>query len=233
MFVITSTSEVVGEANRLRQAGSYLLKSRELMSYSPRSEAGKWWRARASTPGHHLGYVIALFQARLTTMTPSSVVYSSMQYGDEDLKEVVKANGMKPGGSNAVTTFKNTDLYRLLIGEPSTELTSTTKGKTADTTLAAHAAVQALSAKRHKAINQSICQLAQEVVPEFKASEGNFEVDLGDRDTFTDAVIPLDGDDLYLEFHHLSSAHCRASSMSAYIMEKLRTYAWRHNIIPR
>jgi hypothetical protein len=233
VFVITSTSEVVGEANRLRQAGSYLLKSRELTSYSPKSESGKWWAARAGTPEHQLGYVIALFRARLVTMTPSSVVYSSLQHGDEGLRSAARDNGMKPSTTNASTTFKNTDFYRLLIGEPSTELTSTIKGKTAATTLAAHTAIQALSAKRHKAINQSICQLAEVVVPEFKASLGAFEVDLGERDTFTDAVIPLDGDDLHLEFHHLSQAHCRASSMAAYIMEKLRTYAWRHHIIPR
>ena len=104
--------------------------------------------------------VIALFQARLATMTPSSVVYSSLQYGDVGLKEVARDNGMTPSSSNATTTFMNTDFYRLLIGQPSTELTSTIKGKTADTTLAAHTAIQALSSKRHKAINQSICQLA-------------------------------------------------------------------------
>ena len=159
IFIITSTSEVVGEANRLRQAGSYLLKSRELMSYSPKSESGKWWAARAGTPEHHLGYVIALFQARLTTMTPSSVVYSCLQHGDEGLRAAAREKGMTPSSTNATTTFKNTDLYRLLIGEPSTELTSTIKGRTAATTLAAHTAIQALSAKRHKAINQSICRL--------------------------------------------------------------------------
>jgi len=233
IFVITSTSEVVGEANRLRQAGTYLLKSRELMSYSSRSESGKWWTARAATPEHHLGYAIALFQARLATMTPSSVVYSCLQHGDGGLRAAAREKGMTPSAANATTTFKNTDLYRLLIGQPSTELTSSTKGRNAATTLAAHTAIQALSARRHKAINQSICQLAELVVSDFKASLGSFEVDLGEQDTFTDAVIPLAGDDLHLEFHHLSSAHCRASSMSAYIMEKLRTYAWHHNIIPR
>lgn len=231
--VVTSTSEVVGEANRLRQAGTYLLKSRELMAYSPKSEAGKWWAARADTPEHHLGYVIALFQARLATMTPSSVVYSCLHYGDENLRKVARDAGMTPSTSNAVTTFKNTDFYRLVMGQPSKELTSTTKGKTADATLSAYTAIQALSSKRHKAINQAICALAESVVPEFDASEGHFEVNLGEQDTYTDAVIPLGLEDIYLEFHHLSSAHCRASSMASYIMEKLRTYAWRHNIIPR
>lgn len=233
VFVVTSTSEVVGEANRLRQAGSYLLKARELTSYSPRSESGKWWNARANTPQHHLGYMIALFQARLVTMTPSSVVYASLEFGDADLREAAATNGMKRSAANANTTFKNTDLYRLLIGKPSQELTSSIKGRTADSTLATYAAIQALSAKRHKTINQAICQLAESTVQAFAASQGNFEVDLGEQDTFTDAVIPLAGDDLHLEFHHLSGAHCRAASMAAYIMAKLRTYAWHHNVIPR
>ena len=233
VFVVTSTSEIVGEANRLRQAGTYLLKGHELLSYSPRSEVGKWWAARADTPQHQLGYVIALFRARLATMTPSSVGYASLFYGDEGLRALAGDAGMTPSSSNAATTFKNTDFYRLLIGQPSTELTSSIKGKNAPTTLAAHRAIQAASSKRHKAINQAICQLAESVVPSFAASEGAFEVDQGDQNSFTDAVIPLNGDDLYLEFHHLSEAHCRAASISAYVMDKLRTYAWHHNIIPR
>jgi hypothetical protein len=129
VFVITSTSAVVGEANRLRQAGTYLLKSRELVSYSPRSEAGKWWAARSGTPQHNLGYIIALFQARLVTMTPSSVAYACVQHGDAGLKRVVRESEMGPSDSNAERTFKNTDFYRLLIGEPRTELTSTSKGR--------------------------------------------------------------------------------------------------------
>lgn len=233
VFVVTSSSEIVGEANRLRQAGTYLLKGQELLSYSPRSEVGKWWGARSGTPEHQLGYVIALFRARLATMTPSSIGYASLLYGDEGLRMLATTAGMTPSASNATTTFKNTDFYRLLIGQPSTELTSSNKGKNAPTTLAAHTAIQAASSKRHKAINQAICQLAETVVPSFAAREGTFELDQGDQNSYTDAVIPLAGEDLYLEFHHLSAAHCRAASVSAYVMEKLRTYAWHHNIIPR
>lgn len=69
--------------------------------------------------------------------------------------------------------------------------------------------------------------------PASVASLGSFEVDLGEQDIYTDAVIPLGANDLYLEFHHLSPAHARAASISSYVMEKLRTYAIRHNLIPR
>jgi len=233
VFVVTSISEVVGEANRLRRAGSYLLKPHELLGYSPRSEAGKWWAARARVPEHHLGYVIALFQATLTTMTPSSVVYSCAEYGDAPLRALPREAGVGRSASNAERTFKTTDFYRLLIGEPSRELTSTMKGRTAESTLRAHALIQASSSKRHKAINQAICGLAETVVPEFRASLGNFEVDLGEQNLYTDAVVPLGSDDLYLEFHHLSGAHCRPASIASYVMEKLRGYAIHHNIVPR
>jgi hypothetical protein len=233
IFVVTADSSIVGEANRLRRAGSYLLKPQELISYSPRSVAGKYWQARAAVPEHHLGYIIALFQATLTTMTPSSLVYACAEYGDADLKKLVTREGLNRSQSNAKRTFESTDFYRLLIGSPSKELTSTMKGKTAASTLKAHASIQAASKDRHKAINQAICQLAEHVEPHFKASLGSFEVDLGEQDLYTDAVIPLGANDLYLEFHHLSAAHARAASIASYVMDKLRLYAIRHNIIPR
>lgn len=233
LFIVTSDSAVVGEANRLRRAGTLNLKSEELVSYSRKSGAGKYWLARKSNPSHHLAYMLSLFQARLVTMTASSVAYAALQYGDEDLVGRVQAAGLKRSTTNARTTFMSSDLYRLLTGSTSLELTSTTKGKTAQTTIDAYKAVQAASAKRHKAINMSICALAENVVPEFKASEGSFEVDLGDANSFADAVIALDGEALHLEFHHLSPAHCKASSIAAYVMEKVQTYAVNYNLIPR
>jgi hypothetical protein len=233
LFVITSDSAVVGEANRLRRAGTLNLKAEELVSYSRRSEAGKYWLARVGEPQHHLAYILSLFQARLVTMTPSSVSYAALHYGETRLQDLVRDAGLARSTSNAETTFKNTDFYRFLNGTTSLELTSTNKGKTAATTLAAYSAVQAASAKRHKAINQAICALAESVVPEFRASAGAFEVDLGDANAFADAVIPLSTDDLHLEFHHLSAAHCKASSMASYIMDKVKAYALNYNLIPR
>lgn len=232
-FVITSVSEVVGEANRLRRAATYLLKAEELLSYSRRSNAAKWWQSRMTTPEYHLGYVIALFRARLATMTPSSVVYACAEFGDADLRSLPKSHGVGRSPANADRTFKNTDLYRHLSGRTTGELTSTTKGKTAESTLNAYAAIQAASAARHKAINQAICALAGRNVPDFAADLARFELDAGDQDLFTDVVVPFRGEEAYLEFHHVSEAHCRAATMSAYIMEKLQAYAIHYNIVPR
>lgn len=166
-------------------------------------------------------------------MTPSSVAYAALHFGDADLQGRVASAGLVKSFTNARTTFKSTDFFRLLTGTTSLELTSTNKGKTADTTLAAYRAVQSVSAKRHKAINMAISGLAEEVAPGFVASKGAFEVDLGDANAFADAVVPLDGEEIHLEFHHLSPEHCKASTMSAYIMRKMQGYAINYNLIPR
>jgi hypothetical protein len=52
-------------------------------------------------------------------------------------------------------------------------------------------------------------------------------------DVQSDAVIGYSGRLYHVEFHHLSEAQCRAATMSSYIMEKIRTYAYYHQLIPR
>ncbi|MGW7551116.1 hypothetical protein [Streptomyces sp. WAC 06725] len=233
LFVVTSTSAVVGEANRLRRAGTMVLKAEELVGYSPRSESGKWWQKRNESPQHHLAYVISLFRAKLVTMTPSSVVYSIAEYGPEDMRSALREKGISKSPANADTTFQSTDFCKFINGSGVNELTSTIKGKTSDSVLNAYAHIQQFSARRHKVINQAICALAEKNVPTFTASSGIFEVDLGEQDTYADAVISLEDRELHLEFHHLSDAHCKAASIAAYIMKKLRVYANHYNITPR
>ncbi|MES9553254.1 MULTISPECIES: hypothetical protein [unclassified Streptomyces] len=233
LFVVTSTSAVVGEANRLRRAGTMVLKAEELVGYSPRSEAGKWWQERNSSPQHHLAYVISLFRAKLVTMTPSSVVYAIAEYGPEDMRSALREKGIGKSPANADTTFKSTDFSKYINGSGVNELTSTTKGKTSDTVLDSFAFIQGSSASRHKVINQAICAIAEKNVPAFSASTGRFEVDLGEQDTYADAVIPFGERELHMEFHHLSDAHCKAASIAAYIMKKLRVYSNHYNITPR
>ncbi|WP_133884350.1 hypothetical protein [Glycomyces sp. NRRL B-16210] len=233
LFVVTSTSGIVGEANRLRRAGAMILKAEELVSYSPRSEAGKWWKERNGTPKYHLAYTISLFRAKLVTMTPSSVVYAVAEFGPGDMQEELKALGIQRGQGKANLTFGSTDFSKFISGAGMNELTSTSKGRTSDSILEAYSYIQGLSSKRHKSINQAICALASRNVPDFNAELGGFEVDLGEQDAYADAVIPLSDRDLHLEFHHLSDAKMKAAAIAAYIMKKLRVYSNHYNVTPR
>lgn len=233
IFIVTSGTAVVGEANRLRRALKLNLKADEMLAYSPRSGAGKYWKARLSDPNHHLAYITTLFNARLVTMGPSAVTHAVLEKGDAFLKSAATEAGAVKNGGNAERTFRSTDLYKFLTASTEFELTSSSKGGLSPQMKAAYAAIQSMSSKRHKAINEAICAYTQQQVPAFRADLGRFEVDLGKANAFADAVIPSDGVEYHLEFHHLSEKQCTASSIASYIMDKLQAYALHYNLIPR
>jgi hypothetical protein len=233
LFVITSSGDVVGEANRIRRAGKQILAPEPLLAHSPRSEAGKWWAERNKDPNHHLGYIISLFNATLITVSASAVVHACVLHGEDDLKNVALNEKAQPNSGSALQAVKASELYRFLSDSAVTEFTSGKKGRVQDTTIAAYAAIQALSAKRHKAINQAICALVRNHVPNLVCDPlFDFEVAHGGN-LITDAMLAVDTRHYSTEFHHLSSKQCKAASMSSYIMDKLRNYAIHHQIIPR
>ncbi|MGA7323304.1 MAG: hypothetical protein WBX25_02185 [Rhodomicrobium sp.] len=233
LFVITSSADVTGEANRIRRAGKQVLAAEPLLGYSPRSEAGKWWTDRNKHPEYHLGYMISLFNANLVTCTASSVVYSCLHGPRNDLYQAAVDAGAIPNLGSASQAVKATELYKFLSGTNVKEFTTGTRGRPNDSTVDAYAAIQNLSAKRHKAINEAICQLVSRYLDEAIPHEfEKFEVSM-DRDLIVDAILKVRSELYHVEFHHLSEAQCRASKISSYVMDKLRSYAIYYNIIPR
>jgi hypothetical protein len=232
LFVVTSSGDVVGEANRIRRAGTQALAPEPLLGHSPRSEAGKWWVERNKDPNSHLGYIISLFDARLVTMTASAVVYACMHHGEDSLRVAATAEGARPDKGNAKRTIEVSEFCRFLKGEQIPEFTTGKKGGIQESTANAYAAIQAMSAKQHKAINQALCRLVGEHTPSVAFPDKDFEVAQG-HDLVTDAVITHNNSQYSLEFHHLSKAQCGAANIASYIMDKLRTYAWYHQLIPR
>jgi hypothetical protein len=232
VFIITSSGEVVGEANRIRRAGTQGLNPEPLLGHSPRSEVGKWWAERNKNANHHLGYIISLFDARLVTMSASAVVHSCMHHGETALTQAVKLKGARPDKGNAKRTIEASEFFRFLKSEEIPEFTSAKKGTISKSTESAYAAIQSMSVKKHKAINQALCQLVREHLADLQFNAKSFEVVLA-GEVVTDAQVTLNSTPLSLEFHHVSKAQCRASGMASYIMDKLRTYAIYHQLIPR
>ena len=234
IFIITSGREVVGEADRIRSAGTYRLKAQELLAYSPKSKSGKWWNARRKAgTKFDLGYVITLFHGSLATMTPSAVVYSCLYYGDTGLQSVVRAYGINKHKGNAKAALRATDLYKFLMGQTSRELTSGRKGTTRTEIKQAYDAIQKLSSKHHKRINTAICKMLADNIDGFDYKSIKYEVDAGDQNLYTDAIAKINDNEYYLEFHHLSEGKCKAASMSSYTNGKLSDYAIHHNLAER
>jgi hypothetical protein len=158
LFVVSSDRSLLAQAHQIRHTTEWRLDAARLHSASLRSKAGRFWTGRSALPK-----IVTLFEARLVTLTPSSVVYACLQHGDSDLQQAVKI--VRPHPTNAVTTMKATEFFRWLGNLPATEMTSAPKGKTKDATNQAYTEIQKLSAKKHKAINSAICAMAQECVP--------------------------------------------------------------------
>jgi hypothetical protein len=233
LFVITSSGDVTGEANRIRRAGKQILAAEPLLGHSPRSEAGKWWTQRNNDHSHHLGYIISLFNANLVTMSASAVVHACMIHGEKDLQAAAFSVGAQPNKGNASQALKASEFFRYLSGSQVPEFTTGRKGRVQKSTIKAYANVQALSSKRHKSINQAICGITGEYLEDFNCQNNkNFEVPQGD-DLITDVVIETGSRTFHSAFHHLSEAQCKAANMSSYIMGKLRSYAIHHQLIPR
>ncbi len=216
VFVITSSGDVVGEANRIRR-GTQALNAEPLLRHSPRSEAGKWWTERNKSPDHHLGYIISLFDARLVTMTASAVVHSCLHYSDTTLVKAAAEQGARADKGNAKRIIEASELYRFLKGEPIPEFTSGKKGGHRDSTARAYSVIQGMSTKRHKVINQALCALVRSHLADLSYSDSDFEVSHGGN-VITDAVVTHASRPYSLEFHHLSEGQCVASGMSSYIM---------------
>jgi len=235
VFILTSGKNLESEANRLRRARSYILKAEELISYSPKSEPGNFWKSRGKQSAQeNLGYIITLFNAKLLTVKSTAVNYACKFYGNKELKKYASESGLvmqKPNGKKAVMS---TDLYKFIVNKIPEELTSTPKGHIPDETLELYSKIQLKSATMHKAINEAICSYFDEIIDDkdiFKILY--IEYDAGDKDLQVDVVAEINNEEHYLEFHHLSSDNCIAARISSYIMDKLRTYSQHYNLVKR
>lgn len=235
LFVISSGKNLETEANRLRRAGTYFLKAEELMSYSPKSEPGKFWHARGKHSSlENLGYIITLFNVKLLTVKSTAVNYSCKFKGNDILKTLANSSNMKMTKPNGKTSIKSTDLYKYINDEIPEELTSTPKGTLSKDTIKLYSQIQKKSATMHKEINMAICSYFQDIINDpDKFEVVDYEFDAGDGNLQIDAIVNINGEEKYLEFHHISDSKCKASSMARYIMDKIRAYAQHYNLIKR
>lgn len=234
VFVVSSHSKVVGDVARLRNPNTYKLRTDEIIHSARSSAAGKFWISRGAKQQGNLAWVSSLFQAKLVSLTPSTVAHAVGAFAPEGsrLKTAIAPTGFRAQRSTGNIAYRTTDLGRFLRGESVPEVLSKNKGKTSATAVAAYDAIQALSAKQHRYINEATLALAADSDGVFDYSQVQFEVPLG-GDAVSDAIVPALGRRLHLEFHHLSGKHCSPNKISSYIMSKLAVYAIQYNLIER
>jgi hypothetical protein len=233
VFVVSSHPQVVGHVARLRNPQTYRLRTDELIGSARASEPGKYWRERGSKQKENLAWVAGLLQAKLVALTPSTVAHACGLEAKPDSRLRLAFSGLsfRPDRSTGKHAYETTDLARFLAEQPVPEVLTSNKGKTSDKTLEAYDAVQRISSKQHRAINEAILSFAGKIDPNFDPNEVQYEISLGD-DAIVDAIVPASRR-LHFEFHHLSNAHCTPNKIATYIMKKLRVYATEYNLIQR
>jgi len=234
IFVVSSHSQVTGDVARLRNPSTYKLRTDELIGSARRQEVGKFWRERGAAQKSNLAWVSSLLQAKLVSLTPSTVAHACGVHASEGSGLRAALSGIEFRGkrSNGVTAFNTTDLARFLDGKPVPEVLNRNKGRTSQATLEAYDAIQAISAKKHKEINKAILTLAGQDAGRFDPEGVRYEVSLG-GDAIADAVVPAAEREFHFEFHHISGEACSPNKIATYIMKKLRVYATQYNLIER
>lgn len=234
VFVVSSHSRVVSDVARLRNPSNYRLRTDEIIASSRQSEVGKFWRARGARQNTNLAWVSSLLQAKLVSLTPSTVAHAcGLEAKDGSrLASVLAPLAFHAGRGSGRTALNTTDLARFLAGQPVPEVLATNKGKTSAQTVEAYDAIQAISGKQHRAINEAILQFVGKETSVFAPSDVLYEVGLG-GDAIADAVVPAANRRIYMEFHHVSGRHCSPNKIADYMMRKLRVYATQYNLIER
>lgn len=234
VFVVSSHSQVVGHVARLRNSSTYRIRTDEVMGSARQSEAGKFWRARGAAQKSNLAWVSSLLQVKLIALTPSLVAHACgiAAPAETPVRKAIAPLTFRANRGTGNAAYKTTDLARFLAGEPVPEVLTTNKGKTSEPTVQAYDAIQALSSKQHRVINEALLTFVAASSGAFLPQDVQYEVPLG-GDAIVDAVVPAGDRRYHMEFHHLSGAQCTPNKISTYMMKKLRVYATQYNLIDR
>ncbi|MFJ6670822.1 hypothetical protein ACIQMJ_06895 [Actinosynnema sp. NPDC091369] len=233
VFVVSSHSQVVGDVARLRNPQTYRVRTDEVIGSARFQEVGKFWRERGAKQRSNLAWVCSLLQVKLVALTPSVVAHACSLESEPGsaLKKAFDGLDFPASRNRGKNAYLSTDLARFLAGKPVPEVLNRNKGRTSEKTLKAYDAVQELSSRHHRDINNAILNFVGEIDDKFDSKEVQYEVPLG-GDAIVDAIVSADRR-LHLEFHHLSGRNCSPNKIATYIMKKMRVYATQYNLIER
>lgn len=226
VFAISSNDEATIQAicRGMRRADKYLLEAARLTMFTKNSNIAEWWQERAKNLRSALPYIITMFKAQIVCLSPSSVVYSALLYGDEELQ--VLAAGPQRNKGNGRSTMRSTEFVKFFYGKDDTQKT----GAASSTTVQIYDKIQAVSESKHKAINESIITLALD-------TEGTlFENPIIEEPLNgiqPDVQVTKNSTPYTIEFHHKSGKHCTENKVAIYVLEKLKEYAIAYGLVTR
>lgn len=224
VVAFASTTGSVGVLSELAGSNRYgLVDADRLLSATPNSVIGKWWKERAGL----LVQTIVRLDARTVQLAPSLSVPIIRRYGPENAVEALKGMDIPARAPSEISEyFERSDFGRLLLGTDAS--TSETRGNPAHNASAAFdllASEVGLGSGTDKKLNQAVADFLTQ-----RADFGDVTCErrLESVPLIPDVALELQDGVTCLELHWRSGDYLTASHRSEaaqYILGKLKNYA--------
>lgn len=224
--VFSAQNDTTSSCRQLQRGNRFLADSDRLLQFS-RANVADDWRVRGNrNPRNSLPFITSLFELKVLNISSSALVNACAFGDDEELRAIVRMHYPSPVSSNAATLVKSSSLYRALVGQ---EDVSTTSSTTTKPIQKAYEAIQQVTNRKHRQINEAI----------FKVITVQLGLNLG---VVRSEYVPILGKGLTsdiwvergerpeaIEFTHQSRAS--EAVMSSYLLNKLQDYARDYGLI--
>ena len=155
-IVISADGDISQACRMVRRGNGFLIDPERLLQFSHSNIADDWKRDGARSPKYGLPFIVSLLEVKVASMTASSLVHACTYSNDPDIKGALQEGGALPKKFNAWNLMKSSPLVRMLENREDVGAVASTQPRKeiSDT----FKALQDLSKKKHRAINESIIQ---------------------------------------------------------------------------
>ncbi len=194
-----------------------------------RANIAEDWRKRGIQDSRKsLAFVASLLEVRLTNLSASAVVNACAFAEDEELRQIVRASYPKPFKSNAANSMRTMSLYRALAGADDVAPARPAASKEIQ---AAYKALQALTNKKHKQINQAIVRVLSDQLDLAMPGLEYEYCPFTNKDLRVDAWFERAERPEALEFTHQRPTEAGEASIASYVLTKVQDYARDYQLI--
>ena len=224
--VFSSADDSTPSCRLLRRGNRFLVDPDRLLQLSRANVADDWRERGKRNPRNGLPFIVSLFEVRVLNISSSAVVNACAFSDDAELQQIVRQHYPSPVKSNAGNSLKNSSLVRAL--QEIEDVGITTSNPT-PAIQKAYSAIQSLTNKKHKQINESIIKV---ITQQLNINLGPVEMEyqpLTGCGLTADVWFQRSNRPESIEFTHQGKAS--EAVISTYLLNKIQDYARDYNLI--
>ena len=227
-ITVTSSADTTPSCRLLRRGSKFLVDPDRLLQVS-RANIAEDWRVRGGRdPRKSLAFISSLLEVRLTNLSASAVVNACAFGNDDELQRLVRTFYPKPFKVNAANAMRTMSLYRALTNADDVAPTKTTISEQIQS---AYDAIQKLTNRKHRQINEAIVQVLRDQLGITMPCLEFEYTPFGKKDLRIDAWFQRGERPEALEFTHQRTSEAGEASIASYVLGKIQDYARDYSLI--